>query len=114
MGAIEAFSASISSNEAQTAQLKSDIAELSRQIASNEKALKEATELRAAEKADNEKTVAEAKEGQASVEFALGVLKDFYDSQSSLLQRRKRYVPATADSSGKTVDDLAPEAFEDP
>merc|ERR1711881_32939 len=71
------------------------------------KALKEAEELRAAEKAENEKTIADAEEGLAAVKYALTVLSEFYEN--AFLQ----YVPPNADREGKTVSDLAPEIFND-
>merc|ERR550539_102107 len=53
----------------------------------------------------------EAKVGKAAVEFALKVLKDFYE-KGSLVQKRASYVPPDSDRSGKTVEDLAPEGFD--
>ena len=57
---------------------REEIAELSAGIAENLKAKNEATELRAADKAENERTVADAEAGKSAVENALQVLKDFY------------------------------------
>merc|ERR1719238_2019329 len=104
---IEEYAASISKTEAEIAQLKSEIAMLSEMIAELMKALKEAEELRAAEKAENEKTIAEAEEGLGAVKYALTVLSEFYEN--AFLQ----YVPPNADRDGKTVSDLAPEIFDD-
>merc|ERR1719512_647739 len=73
------------------------------------KALSEATELRVDEKADNDQTVKEAKAGKDAVEYALKVLKDFYES--AFVQTGK-YVPPDSDRSGNTVGDLAPEIFD--
>merc|ERR1719433_1804347 len=53
----------------------------------------------------------QAKAGKKAVEFALRVLRDFYE-RSSLAQERASYVPPDSDRSGKTVDDLAPEGFD--
>lgn len=95
--------ATIAKQEAAKAQLVRDISDLSDGIAELAKALNEAAELRAAEKKDNEVTLAEAKAGQAAVEQAMKVLKEFYGS--SLVQ----YKPPKSDREGKTVADRAPE-----
>jgi len=94
---------------AERKQLKMEIAELAEEIAQAMKALSEATELRVDEKADNDQTVKEAEAGKDAVEFALKVLKDFYDN--AFVQTGK-YVPPDSDRSGKTVGDLAPEIFD--
>merc|ERR1719401_3021107 len=73
------------------------------------KALLEATELRAEEKAENEKTIAMATEGKDAVKLALDILGDFYNN--AFVQTRK-YVPPDSDRDGNTVGDLAPEAFD--
>merc|ERR1712228_1000306 len=85
-----------------------DIVALSKQIAANDKALLEATELRQKEKGENEDTIESTETGKEGVEFALKTLKDFY---GSFLQKSK-YVPPNSDSSGNTVGDLAPEVFD--
>merc|ERR1740116_499953 len=90
------------------AQLKSDVAELSKQIAANKKALHEATQLRQEESEDNSKTIADAGTGKAAVNFAIETLKDFYDN--AFLQRSS-YVPPNSDREGLTVGDRAPEVF---
>eukprot|EP00932_Pfiesteria_piscicida_P020234 SRR837773.7043.p2 GENE.SRR837773.7043~~SRR837773.7043.p2 ORF type:complete len:274 (-),score=169.38 SRR837773.7043:14-784(-) len=105
----EKLAAEIESKTSQKAALKDEIAELSKQIAANNKALVEATELRTEESAENQKTVTEAEEGKAAVESALKVLKGFYEGQALL---QTRFVPAKADREGKTVGDLAPEVFD--
>lgn len=108
---VEKLTAEITKTESEIAQLKGEIAVLAGQISELRKALKEATELRAAEKAENEKTLAEADEGKEAVQFAISVLKDFYEN--AFLQRSGKYVPPNADREGKTVSDLAPEIFDD-
>merc|ERR1740116_801444 len=94
--------------ETTKAQLKSEVAELSRQIAENKKALHEATQLRQEESEDNSKTIADAGVGKAAVEFALETLKGFYDN--AFIQR-SAYVPPNSDREGLTVADRAPEVF---
>jgi len=107
---VEDAMAKIAATEAERTQLLKDIAELSQGIADNKKALKEATDLRNKESAENEKTVAEASAGKEAVERAMEVLKSFYEGQA-LLQTAK-YVPPNSDREGKTVSDRAPEVFD--
>merc|ERR1719507_542862 len=106
--AIEDNKAQISAEEAKKAQLQEEIAELSKEIADLKKALQEATELRAAENLEYEKTKAEAGAGKEAVAQAISFLKDYY---GSFLQR-STFVPANSDREGKTVADLAPEVFD--
>merc|ERR1712032_1678344 len=108
-GKLEGIEADITEKTAERKQLKMEIAELAEEIAQAMKALSEATELRVDEKADNDQTVTEAEAGKDAVEFALKVLKDFYDN--AFVQTGK-YVPPDSDRSGKTVGDLAPEIFD--
>merc|ERR1719163_686750 len=68
---------------AQIAQLTSELEDLSDQISSLNLALKDATEDRAAEKAANDKAIADAKGAIPAVRSALKVLKDFYAKASS-------------------------------
>merc|ERR1719313_1165422 len=56
--------------------------------------MKEATAQRAAEKSKNTEAISDAKAGQAAVQSALEVLREFYSSQASMLQRGKRQIPA--------------------
>jgi DNA repair exonuclease SbcCD ATPase subunit len=88
--------------------LEEEIDTLNKAIAGLKKALLEATELRAEEKADNEKTIQMATEGKEAVELALNILKDFYDN--AFMQVHK-YVPPDSDREGNTVGDLAPATF---
>jgi len=110
---VEDFTAQISAKEAARAQLEQEIAELSKEIAALKKALMEATELRQAESAENEKTVSEAGAGKEAVEYALQVLKTYYEGPALL--QRSSYEPWVATNSsraGNTVGDLAPEIFD--
>merc|ERR1712137_1072683 len=72
-----------------------------------------ATELRQAESAENEKTVTEAGAGKEAVEYALQVLKPYYEG-SGLLQRSsyEPWVATNSSRAGNTVGDLAPEIFD--
>jgi len=106
---LEGLDASITEKTAEKKQLKMEIAELADEISKLMKALSEATELRVDEKEDNDQTVKEAVAGKDAVEYALKVLKEFYDN--AFVQTRK-YVPPDSDRSGKTVGDLAPEIFD--
>merc|ERR1719456_965600 len=65
--------------------------------------------LRKEEKAANELSLKMSKEGKEAVEFALTVLRQFYDN--ALVQKSAKFVPAKSDRSGKTVGDMAPEVF---
>eukprot|EP00443_Scrippsiella_acuminata_P020894 CAMPEP_0115205344 /NCGR_PEP_ID=MMETSP0270-20121206/19639_1 /TAXON_ID=71861 /ORGANISM="Scrippsiella trochoidea, Strain CCMP3099" /LENGTH=733 /DNA_ID=CAMNT_0002618877 /DNA_START=62 /DNA_END=2263 /DNA_ORIENTATION=+ len=110
---VEEFTAKISAKEAERAQLEQEIAELSKEIAALKKALMEATELRQAESAENAKTVTEAGAGKEAVEYALQVLKAYYQG-ASLLQRSSYdpWVATNSSRAGNTVGDLAPEVFD--
>merc|ERR1712039_412205 len=63
--------------------------------------------------AENDKTVSEAGAGKEAVEYALQVLKKYYEG-GSLLQRSsyEPWVATNSDREGKTVGDLAPEVFD--
>merc|ERR1719486_1568009 len=106
---IEVAKGKITTLTAKKNELEDEIDTLNKAIAKLKKALLEATELRAEEKAENEKTIAMSTEGKAAVEMALDILKDFYDN--AFVQTRK-YVPPDSDRDGNTVGDLAPAVFE--
>jgi len=106
---LEGLEARITEKTAERKQLKMGVAELADEIAKLMKALSEATELRFDEKEDNDQTVKEAEAGKDAVEFALKVLKEFYENA---FVQTQRYVPPDSDRSGKTVGNLAPEIFD--
>jgi len=106
---IEVATAKITTLTAKQNALEDEIDTLNGQIAELKKALLEATELRADDKADNEKTIAMSEGGSAAVKLALGLLQDFY--KKAFVQTAK-YTPPKSDRSGNTVGDLAPEVFE--
>jgi predicted nucleic acid-binding Zn-ribbon protein len=105
---IEAANAKITTETARKNALEDEIATLHKEIAELKKALNEATELRAQEKADNENTIKMSEEGAASVKLAMQILEKFYKA-NALLQGT--YVPPKSDREGNTVGDLAPEVF---
>merc|ERR1719401_3338429 len=91
---IEDNNAQIAQNEADKAQLEQEIAELSQDIADLQKALLEATELRADEKKDNLMVIGEAGVGKEAVEYAVEVLRQFYES---VALSQVSYVPPNSD-----------------
>jgi len=105
--AIEEQTTTISEKTAEIAKLTEEIAVLSQEIADLNKALVEATELRNAEKANNEKTIADAGAGKEAVDKAIEVLKTFYGGAAAAFLQR--YTPPKADREGLTVGDRAPE-----
>lgn len=90
-------------------KLQEDIAELSKQIAENKKALLEATTLREEESKENDKTIEDAGVGKEQVEFALNTLEKFYNQAGGAFVQ---YVPPKSDREGLTVADRAPETFD--
>eukprot|EP00448_Togula_jolla_P020438 CAMPEP_0170575352 /NCGR_PEP_ID=MMETSP0224-20130122/3817_1 /TAXON_ID=285029 /ORGANISM="Togula jolla, Strain CCCM 725" /LENGTH=713 /DNA_ID=CAMNT_0010898129 /DNA_START=63 /DNA_END=2204 /DNA_ORIENTATION=- len=75
---ISELSAAVEEGKATIMKLGEDLKFLAEEIASLEKMVKEATELRVAEKAENTATVKDAQEAQSAVAAATAVLKDFY------------------------------------
>merc|ERR1719389_564623 len=98
-----------SKSEATIAQLKEEIQTLLEEISELNKSLNEATQLRAKDKAENTKTLADANAGLAGVTKAMKILKDFYDN--ALIQTGSSYKPPNSDASGMTVGDMAPDSF---
>merc|ERR1719293_246335 len=119
---------------AESSQLSMDMATLSKQIAENKKGLMEASELRAAESAENAKTVSEANAGLAAVKQAISILESFYQGAApaaQLLQTARsgqvppgsgggglredelRFKSTNSDRTGSTVADYAPDVFDD-
>merc|ERR1719235_825554 len=105
IGEVETQTANIDEAKAKIAQLTEEIETLATEIADLRKGLFEATELRAAEKADNEKTIGDSEAGLEAVKDAIAVLKEFYDN--AFIQ----FTPAGAGRDGNTVKDLAPDTF---
>merc|ERR1719238_1674541 len=108
-GLIEGDTAVIAQTTATIQRKEEEIQTLLEEISALTKGLNEATELRAGEKAENTKTVADSEAGLAGVTKAIGILKDFYDN--AFVQTGASYTPPNADASGNTVGDLAPDTF---
>jgi DNA repair exonuclease SbcCD ATPase subunit len=106
---IEMLAAEKAKLESEKATLVQEIADLAAAIAELKKALIDATDLREAEKAENEKTIASAEEGEEAVKEALKTLTAFY---STALVQKNGYVPPNSDREGKTVSDRAPDIFD--
>jgi predicted nucleic acid-binding Zn-ribbon protein len=106
---IEMLAAEKAKLESEMATLVQEIADLAAAIAELKKALIDATDLREAEKAENEKTIASAEEGEEAVKEALKTLTAFY---STALVQKNGYVPPNSDREGKTVSDRAPDIFD--
>lgn len=79
---VENLHAQIDELEASIAVLASDVAAVSEAIAELDAAMAKATAIRSEEKSKNTVTIADAKEGQAAVSDAIGVLEEFYASAS--------------------------------
>merc|ERR1719487_1943592 len=75
---VEELTATSEQLTAKSEELSEQIASLSEAIAAITAQQKEATKIRAEEKATNAQTVADSKEAQTAVELATKVLKDFY------------------------------------
>lgn len=104
IGEVETETAGIAEAEATIAEKAEEIETLTNEIADLRKGIFEATELREAEKADNEKTLEDSKAGLEAVKQAIEVLKDFYDN--AFVQTG--FTPKGADRDGNTVSDLMP------
>merc|ERR1719264_427501 len=112
---IETLTAEKTRKDAKKKTTIEEIAQLSDEIANLKKLLLEATELRQKEEEENKETLETAKDGKASVELALKVLSEFYESAGGkfIQTANKKYVPPNADREGKTVGDRAPEIFDE-
>jgi len=98
----------ISIEETQVKSLTNEIAKLSAEISGNRKALLEATELREAEKANNEQVSADSQLSMERIDQAIEILHKFYDN--ALVQKKVgKFVPRDSDREGNTVGDLAPD-----
>jgi len=80
---IDALTAATESGKATIAELQEETARLSAEVADLDKSMGEATELRKADKAKNEETIADSQAAQKAVAAATAVLKDFYAKAST-------------------------------
>jgi len=110
---VESLTTDISGKTATMQQLKREIAELSRQIAQNQDALRQKTELRLAEQKENGQTVNDAGAGKEAVQQAITFLRDFYSQHDPALLQYDPWVATDSDREGKTVRDKAPDVFDE-
>merc|ERR1719389_874312 len=87
--------AEIEEKSALIADLGQEIDTLVKEQADLAKAMEEATAFREKEHAENTATIADAVAGQEAVKKALGILREFYNSQTAFLQRQHQ-VPEMA------------------
>eukprot|EP00933_Yihiella_yeosuensis_P071236 TRINITY_DN79436_c0_g1_i1.p1 TRINITY_DN79436_c0_g1~~TRINITY_DN79436_c0_g1_i1.p1 ORF type:complete len:732 (+),score=229.46 TRINITY_DN79436_c0_g1_i1:106-2301(+) len=104
-GAIETASTNIATFKAKVNQLTDEVATLEKTLADDKASLAEATTMREEEKAENEKTIADAKLGEDGSAFAIKTLKDFYDGAAFMQTGQPQ---GAKDSSGKRLGDMAP------
>merc|ERR550537_1076766 len=86
---VDKLQANVDEKEAEKAKLATSITELGDAIAEIKRTQAEATAMRSEEKEKNSATVKDATEGQAAVEQALKVLKDFYAGAAEALLQKK-------------------------
>lgn len=110
-GDVEEDIAKLSEAKSKIQKLTDEITTLGVELADLQQALAEATEMRDAEKAQNKKTLVDAKAGLEAIKSATQVLKKFYQDKA-FVQVQARYVPPNSDASGNTVGDLAPKVAE--
>merc|ERR1719456_2097236 len=95
--AVEVLHAEIDELQATIAKTSEEISDLTAAIAASDSAVKEATEMRDAEKAKNTATISDARNAQEAVANALNVLREFYDkaaTATSLAQTGKKIAKA--------------------
>jgi len=117
---VNALTAEIEDLNAEIADLTQTVEELTKAVAELEKEMAGATEDRAASKATNEQTIADAKAAQEAVESAMAVLKAYYDKSAeatAFAQRQPDERESTAfvkdQATAKPAED-APETFDKP
>merc|ERR1740123_243371 len=79
----ESLDADIHVKESDKVRLKNEIAELSKQIASLQKALADATILRLGQQKENQQTVNDAGAGREAIVLALETLRTFYNGPTA-------------------------------
>lgn len=113
---VETARGDIAAREASRATLQSEIAQLHDEIAKNKKDLDQATTLRLEEKAEHDKIIADATDGEGAVGQAIALLQGFYSTNHhvTIVLNQQQYTPWKATNSdryGQTVSDLAPDVF---
>jgi chromosome segregation ATPase len=103
---IKKLNGRLGSSEAKRDKLTENIATLEGEISELEAALKEQTEIREAEKKENQETVKDAEEGTEGVNMAIDILNKFYKTAAkdvpSFVQRKQ----------GPTADDMPDAGFD--
>merc|ERR1719313_2509802 len=72
--------------KAKVVELTEEVVTLEKEVAEIIAAIKEATEVRETDKAENMATIKDAKDAQEAIAQAIAVLEDFYKSQGAFLQ----------------------------
>lgn len=80
---VEDNTANLEVNTAKKTKLEGEIAALDEEIKTLKGYMSNGAETRATNKAENEKVILESQEGQAAVENAINILKEFYESAAS-------------------------------
>merc|ERR1712217_772936 len=93
---VETLTNELEQLDVRIAQLTKDVAALNAEIVELDHEAGNATTLRQTEKAENEATIQDAKDGQVAVAEAIKLLKDFYANASTataLVQKRSEPLP---------------------
>jgi len=99
---VDKLVAEIQAMEASIADMAATIQTLVEEQAELTKNMKEATEFRTVEKAENLATIADSKAGFNAVGQALVILKEYYSAQTSLLQQVPEMAAYKGQQDGKT------------
>jgi len=99
---VDKLVAEIQAMEASIADMAATIQTLVEEQAELTKNMKEATEFRTVEKAENLATIADSKAGFNAVGKALVILKEYYSAQTSLLQQVPEMAAYKGQQDGKT------------
>jgi len=98
--AVETLHAEIDQLDTSIATLTEDLADLTDAVAALDAAMKKATKMRVAEKAENEQTISDSQEAQAAVAQAMVVLREFYEkaAEATALLQQQPEAPEIFDS----------------
>merc|ERR1719238_2406935 len=100
---VEELSATVEKLEAESAKLQEEIQALSDAVAKLRQEQAEATSMRNEEKARNAQTVADAKDGQAAVEKATQLLKEFYGNAADGFDKSDYGFSLSQQNAGETM-----------